>query len=331
MAAVLQATAARLGHRARRWARKRQGTDPESLQLESRRIYILPTRAGLIFALIVFVMLLGAMNYSNNMGFALAFLLAGTGIVSIHHCHHNLVGLKLKSLGAMPVFSGDPLQFRFVLHNTGNDTRWQLELGWDGESPARIELEPGEHRSVQLALHTHHRGLAHAPRIQLRSNYPLGLFRAWAWIDMELTGLVYPTPANEARGASTGPASQRIAGHDTSGDDDFFGMRPWRPGDPPRRIAWKAYARSGQKLVNEYRSGTAMPLWIDWESEADADPEQQIARLTRRVLQADTGGWNYGLRIPGYTVVPGRGPQQLHESLKALALAGQPEAPERRA
>ncbi len=329
MAAVLQATATRLGHRARRWARKRQGTDPEYLQLESRRIYILPARAGLIFALIVFVMLLGAMNYSNNMGFALAFLLTGIGIVSIHHCHHNLVGLKLKSLGAMPVFAGEQLQFRFVLHNPGSDVRWQLEFGWDGEPPVRIELQPGEHRSVQLALRTRHRGLAHAPRMQLRSNYPLGLFRAWAWIDMELTGLVYPNPASKARGASTGPASQRIAGHDTSGDDDFFGMRPWRAGDPPRRIAWKAYARTGQKLVNEYRSGTAMPLWIDWESEADTDLELQIARLARRVLQADGGGWNYGLRIPGHTVAPGHGPEQLHESLKVLALAGQREAPER--
>lgn len=329
MAAVLQATATRLGRRARRWARKRQGTDPESLQLESRRIYILPTRAGLIFALIVFVMLLGAMNYSNNMGFALAFFLTGIGIVSIHHCHHNLVGLKLKSLSAMPVFAGDPLQFRFLLHNPGNDTRWQLELGWDGEPPVRIELPPASHRSVRLTLPTRHRGLTRAPRIQLRSNYPLGLFRAWVWIDMELTGLVYPNPASEAHGASTGPASQRVAGHDTSGDDDFHGMRPWRAGDPPRRIAWKAYARTGQKLVNEYRSGTAQPLWINWESEADTDVEQQVARLTRRVLQADAGGWNYGLRIPGSTVAPGHGPKQLHECLKALALAGQRNPPER--
>ena len=106
-----------LGARAERWARKRQGPDPASTHLHAPRIYILPTRAGFIFAFIVFTMLLGAMNYNNNMGFALTFLLAGIGVVSIHHCHRNLADLYLHFLGGHPVFAGEPMVLRFVVEN----------------------------------------------------------------------------------------------------------------------------------------------------------------------------------------------------------------------
>ncbi|HWM27174.1 MAG TPA: hypothetical protein VNQ14_01850, partial [Woeseiaceae bacterium] len=61
--------------RAERWARNRQGIDPPSTRLRSRRIYILPTGVGAIFALMTFAMLLGSMNYNNNLSFLLTFLL----------------------------------------------------------------------------------------------------------------------------------------------------------------------------------------------------------------------------------------------------------------
>ena len=134
MAAGLAALNQRFGQALRAWARRRQGIDPPDLALESRRIYILPTRAGVIFAVITFVMLLGAMNYNNNLGFALTFLLAAVGIVSIHHCHHNLAQLRISALGAEPVFAGDCWQFRFALSNARPRPRWQMRVSWDGET-----------------------------------------------------------------------------------------------------------------------------------------------------------------------------------------------------
>ena len=48
-----------VGERVLRWARKRQGADRQQTRLHSRRIYILPTGVGVVFALMSFAMLKG--------------------------------------------------------------------------------------------------------------------------------------------------------------------------------------------------------------------------------------------------------------------------------
>ena len=91
--------------RVQRWARKRQGIDAPVTRLQSRRVYILPTGVGLVFALMAFAMLLGSMNYNNNLSFLLTFVLIGLGFVSMHQCQRNLVGLEVSFAGTDPVSS----------------------------------------------------------------------------------------------------------------------------------------------------------------------------------------------------------------------------------
>ncbi len=320
MAKFLASIGKRMGQRARAWAKRRQGIDPRVVSLQSGRIYILPTRAGVIFGLILFTMLLGAMNYNNNLGFALTFLLAGVGIVSMHHCHHNLAGLKISALGVTPVFAGEYLQFRFVVENPSAQARRQVRLGWDGESFQVSEPDGGKRETLTLELLTRQRGWHAAPRIQVSTLYPLGLLRAWSWVNMDLRGLVWPHPAKQFSGRNRGEVSRQDLGQDSAGEDDFYGLRNWRHGDPPRRIAWKLLARTGQKMISEYRSGMPEPVWIDWDSEPATDPEQRIARLTRRVLQADSAQTRFGLRLPGIQLDPQSGRGHLQQCLERLAL-----------
>lgn len=319
MVAGLAALNDRFGRALRAWAKRRQGIDPPDIELQSRRIYILPTRSGLIFGAIVFVMLLGAMNYNNNLGFALSFLLAAVGIVSIHHCHHNLAQLRIATLGAEPVFAGDTWKFRFVLHNERARARWQLRLGWDGNKRETCaDIDPSTQRIFELPLDAPRRGLHAVPRLRVASCYPLGLLEAWSWLNLDLNGLAYPRPAGDS--AATLVADQAASGLSAAGDDDYWGTRQWRPGDSPRRMAWKALARTGQKLVHEYRGGSGAPVWIDWDSGPDDAAETRIARLARQVLQAHAAGTDYGLRIPGVVLNPDQGPEQRHRCLRALAL-----------
>ncbi len=320
MANVLASIGRAIGQRARAWAKRRQGIDPPIVSLQAGRIYILPTRAGVIYGLILFTMLLGAMNYNNNLGFALTFLLAGVGIVSMHHCHHNLAGLKISALGVTPVFAGEYLQFRFVVDNPSAQARWQIRLGWDGESFQVSELAGGSREALTLELPTSQRGWHAAPRIQVSTHYPLGLLRAWSWVNMDLRGLVWPQPAKQAFGQNRGEVGRQDLGQDAAGEDDFYGLRLWRHGDPPRRIAWKLLARTGQKMISEYRSGMPEPVWIDWDSEPGTDPEQRIARLTRRVLQADAAQRRFGLRLPGTQLDPQDDRGHLQKCLESLAL-----------
>ncbi len=320
MNAIARRLAGTFENKVQAWARRRQGIDPPSVRLASRRIYILPTRAGLIFAGVVFTMLLGSMNYNNNMGFALTFLLAGIGIISIYHCHRNLADVCVHFAGSHPVFNGETARFSFVIENTSSHVREQLQFG-SGPRPDRCDqLLPGARQTVIERVATSRRGWLHLPRLSVSCRYPLGLFRAWTWIDMDLTEIVYPQPAPAASMSATGGTGLTTTGRRTSGDDDFSGLRHYRIGDPPKRIAWKVLARTGEMLITEYDGASDSPVWIDWQAFAPADSEQRLSLMARRVVDADTAGQPWGLRLPGQTLGPQRGAVHRHACLAALAL-----------
>jgi len=306
--------------RAQAWARRRQGIDPRSSRLASRRIYILPTRAGVIYAAVMLAMLLGSMNYSNNLGFVLTFLLSGIAIISIYHCHRNIADTTLHFTGSQPAFSGEAVRFNFVIENQSNYSRAQLRFGHDGRQEICDALAPGARQKVSLRIDSTRRGWLNLPRLLLSTRYPLGLLRAWAWINMDISEVVYPQPASIAPGSRTNHAGTTTSGQSSQGDDDFSGLRNYRIGDPPKRIAWKVLARSGETMVSEYQGGAPDLTWIDWHDHPVSDTEERLALLTKRILDADETGNTWGLRIPGQTFGPDRGAAHRHQSLQALAL-----------
>lgn len=84
------------------WIRRRQGADHPPITLHRRRIYILPTRAGIGLGLTLLFMLIAGLNYANSMVLFLTFLFAGFALVSMHQCHRNLLGLTLLGAEAPP-------------------------------------------------------------------------------------------------------------------------------------------------------------------------------------------------------------------------------------
>lgn len=314
-----------IGARARRWARRRQGADPPQLRLESRRIYILPTAAGLVYAAMLAVMLAGSMNYNNNLGFALTFLLAALGIVSIYHTHRTLVGLRVGYLGAEPVFAGEALQLRFTLGNEEPRPREDISLHWS-EGPEICTTMPGDDsRIISLPLATTHRGPMMLPPLHLASRTPLGLSCAWAWVHLQERPLVYPRPASRVAVRSLVHPAASIDGRGTGGDDDFAGLRPWTSSDSPRHIAWKSYARSGELLIRHFRGGhDEQKLWFDWAALPPGDVETRISLLTRLVIDAFEAREHWGLAVPGHRLGPDGGREHLHRCLRCLATLALP-------
>ena len=311
--------------RIRRWARRRQGEDNNPVVLHRGRIYILPTGAGIAYSILVFAMLLGSMNYNNNMGFALTFLLVGPGLVAMHHCQRTLLQLSIRYVGAQPVYAGQTARFRFQLNNRADSPRLELSTGYGAyESPA-LDLEPNARGISEIAVPTEHRGWVRIRRVRLATRYPFGLFRAWAWIHMDLRCLVYPKPAD---GGRKPPPMQSLDGGDldqAGGDDDFVGLRSYHAGDSPRHIAWKAYARGQDLLVKQFAGRAVSTEWLDWDSLAGLGTEPRLSQLCRWILNAQSGGKRFGLRLPDQTLEPAHGAAHHHRCMRALALYDEPD------
>lgn len=317
---MLGAATQHLAARAADWARRRQGEDPLAVTLKRRRIYILPTQFGVVFAALVFAMLLGSINYSASLGFGLTFLLGGLGLVAMHHCHNNLLATSVRFAGAAPVFAGDEAHFRIVLGNRARAPRQEIELVRGASRAGPVDLDPGHSRTVTLAIAARERGVLRLDRFAVSTRFPGNLFRAWTWVHMDARCLVYPEPAPPGRPMPVGYDGHGSAGARERDDADFTGLRAAVAGDPPRRIAWKAFARSDQLLVKQFSGAAEQPCLFDWDDLRELATEERLSQLTRWCLDAADGLRSFGLKLPGTTVPLGSGDRHLHECLRALAL-----------
>lgn len=303
------------------WALRRQGRDSDKVVLHRKRIYILPTRAGLVFALMLFAMLLGSMNYSNSMGFVLTFLLGALGLLAMHYCHATLNRLSLRAGRTESVFAGQSAQFILVAENNERQGRYGLTISDQGVSTAAVDIPSGATAVLLLPRAADKRGILHAGRFSISTTFPFGLFRAWTWLHMELDCLVYPRPVPEN---TVPPPVSTDSGHgkpDELGQEDFSGLRNYRQGDSPRHIAWKAYAREQGLLVKQFSGVRGTTCWLDWEvTPAELDVEQRLSILCRWVLDVHARGESYGLRLPRRLIPIGHGEHHRRACLEALAL-----------
>lgn len=299
-----------------------RGRDPRatgsSAATVAGRIYILPTRLGLAFALTLFVTLLGSLNYQNNLGLLFTFLVAAVALVSMHHCWFNLLGLRLTAQGAGPVFLGQRAAFQITVGETRGTPRGEFCLH-DGGCTA---LTDGGLARLRVTLPTSRRGELPLGAVTIETRHPLGLFRAWTRVPLAAAVLVYPRPAALAPPPGEREARDPAAkGQRGEGAEDFLGVRRYRPGDSPHHLDWKAMARERGLLIKQFGGDRGSRVWLDWDL-LIGDTERRLSELTRQVLDAETAQLNYGLRLPNLALEPASGDGHKHRCLEALARFG---------
>lgn len=323
-------------HRWRQWFRAASGQQ-FPVTLTRRHIYIVPTRFGWLFGLMLLCMLFGSINYTLSLGFVLTFLLAGLGNMAMLHTWRNLVNLRLAALPPEPVFCGNPARLGVVLLNPDARLRIAIQLEFDLvaaidalQQPSVSTPEPvsisaqGESRAFMM-MPTTQRGWMHLPRVRLYTEFPLLLFHAWAYLDLrqnpEFRVLVYPAPSQTTlplptQSDPTGQGSAMVR----QGDEDFAGHRGYQFGDSPRRIDWKASSREQGLLTKQFHGQGQDRVWLDWYDLSGLDTEARICQLTRWVLDSQQAQNHYGLRLPGIEIAPNHGEAHDRECLQALAL-----------
>ena len=291
------------------FAKRARGRLP--VTLDRKRIFILPTKFGFLFALLLLALLIGSINYNNNLGFFLTFLLASTGFVSIFHTYVNLQGMEITSIKTEELFAGDPIAFTISCRSMSRPFR-EIRLGFDDSlaSAPGLCLEAGMIRTVRITGGHARRGIWTLPRIGIYTTYPLGLFRAWSTLACNGTYTVFPRPAGQVSLVSRerpGDSSRDEGSGRRPGSDDFGGLREYVPGDPMQRIAWKSSSRGTGLLTKEFVTGTREHVGLRWDDVRGTD-EERLSLLCAMVLAADRRNVPYWIEIPGYVseVIQGR-------------------------
>jgi len=313
--------AAPLRRRARarldRWLR---GRTPSALPVRFDRhgIYVLPTRFGAFFAVLLTTMGLGALNYNNNPALLLCLVLAGAAVASLLHAQLQLAGLEVRAIGAEPVPAGSTLKLRVHVRAAPGRARRGLRVECAGQA-ATLSLAEGGGEAV-LALPTARRGWFDPGRIRISTTRPLGLARAWAYVWPEAPLLVYPAPEPDGPPLPLGQGEGLQSRLHPAGDDVHH-LREWRAGDSRRAVAWKASARRNALLVREFEQPLGTDVVLDWDMLAGQGRESGIRRLARWIDEAERGMRRYRLRLPGQPAIgPGSGQAHRHACLRALAL-----------
>jgi uncharacterized protein (DUF58 family) len=299
-------------------------TPPEAgtVVLVHRRVYIVPTRLGWLFALTLLILLVGSINYALSLGFALTFLLAGMGLASMVRTARNLARMAVSVGRAEAVFAGEAAQFRLYLDGRGAYDRPAI-LARHVRSRSQLVVDvPGSGLTeVVLAVPAGRRGWLPLGRVMFETRFPVGLFRAWSYVEPDARCLVYPRPERSPLPPASGESASGGLRSPVPGNDDYAGLRAYQLSDSPRHVAWKAVARSEDMLTKQFSGEAAAELWLEWRMlPAGMQVEQRLARLAGWVLAADRAGQPYGLRLPGSEIAPGRGDRHRAACLQALAL-----------
>lgn len=308
-----------------RWAGPRLAIEGSQVRLDRRRLFILPSGAGAAYAAMLVVLLLIAMNYNNSMMFAFTFLLGGIGIIAMWQTHRNLLGLRATLQPPTEIFAGQATRLKLHIDTEGQP-RLALEFSWDMPDAADTIIASAlQADSVDLPLPPLRRGLQSLPPLRIASRYPLGLFRAWTLLPYTTRVLVYPKPAVHTPPLPSAPTGGGEQSGASEYEEDFDGLRPYRPNDPPRRIAWRATARSDELLSKSLHGGTAQHILLDWRMLSGHGVEERLSILCRWILDAERLDLRYGLNLPRRRVEPARGTAHRRECLRLLALYGDAE------
>lgn len=313
----------RLAARAVRWAKARQGDDTPPLTLQQRRIYILPTKAGVAASILLFAMLLAGMNYANSLALFLCFTLCGVALVSMHECHRSLAGLKLLRAQAENAFAGQTGELQLYFENTDHRIRDALSLKCSPCEEVRFRVEPGEVRTVTVQYLAGARGRQRIDRLRLSTTAPIGLFRAWAWIHLPLEMIIYPAPA----GSKTLPPRQGQPHQGrtltrNNGEEEWAWLRNFQDSDSPRSVAWKAYARGAPLMVAHYDSPAGMQRTLRFALTPSRSTEERLSQLTQWVLECERLGESYALELPESSLAAGLGTSHRRACLEELAQYG---------
>lgn len=139
--------------------------------------------------------------------------------------------------------------------------RWlwliKRKASYDSAPVVLPELMSGETRTIELACTPLKRGKIQFPDTKLILPDALGLFQKVIKLTPDTSSITvlpkrYKLPALTLEGISRNEMGGRSVSRATGQTDEVVGLREYRPGDPPKHIHWRSWAKTGKPIVREF-------------------------------------------------------------------------------
>jgi len=322
--------------------------------MRANKILVWPTALWLIFGPVLGCMWIAAVNYANNLVYAILYLIASLAFISLFHTWRNLAALRVENIRIQPAFAGEDVRVEVYLRNSSKHTIYGLTFArygedvagpfvpWDMAHPLRfleflrarrivplrvadargVRVDAEDTCAVEVAFTSERRGLYRFDSLLLRSCYPLGLFWASVRLMVATEYYVYPKPEGTQAWPALTPGGESGAPSSLKAGDDFAGVRAYMPGESLRHVDWKAYARGRPLSVKQFTGSGGQELWLDAAEMGRLPLEARLSQLALWIVNAEKAEIPYALRLGRTTLPLGLGAVQERRALEALAVAG---------
>lgn len=319
---LVQRLKSTLRHRLFRWIDRRSPPATEH-RLHLNNLYVFPTRAGLLFLLLAFLIWLLGTNYQNNLILALAYLQVSLLIIVIFKTFQNLSGIEIKVIGSTPNFVNFPVGFTLQLRSVNPNGADNIRLKFSDNAEEWVQLPGNGSHRVNLSMTGRRRGVLRADRLLVKSVYPLGLVQCWTWLNLDAQVLVYPQPKAVPFPPNHVGSDDEKSEPRQAGGDDVVGLINYQHGDSLRQIAWKHYARDKGLYRKELAQYSESDSWLDWRDFYGGEAELCLSHMSYWVQELSQLQKSFGLRLPGALLEPAAGELHRVRALSALARHGE--------
>lgn len=308
--------------------------------LQEQRTYIMPTKLGIYFCVLCFLLLGVAFIYNNNVAYFSCFALVSLGITSLFQTNYNMDRIKITSLLFTENHAEHPTSMKFLITNKTNQSSYHLEFHIDSKNikkkmnsntadvvSKKVEipfLGPKETIEIEFMITFNERGYQKPPPIIALTFFPFGLFRSWKVKRHTEEVLVYPAKKGTLTlpgAGALGSGEQMEKFMQIQYGQDFYGHRSYQSNDSYRHIDWKAYARAKKLNIKLFDSEAQAVQLISWrQTHTLKDTESRVSQLTQWVSLCHKQRIDFILDMPEWQSPVGHTSTHLTECYYHLAL-----------
>ncbi|WP_144206675.1 DUF58 domain-containing protein [Shewanella donghaensis] len=319
---------ARIKQRWNRWLDKRIPAKKQ-ITLTHRSIFILPSGFGVAWFVLIIVLYLFGTNYQNNLVIGLSLLLASVFHSCIIYSYKNLAGLTLTSSTPEESYAHTSMSFPLTLSgkvtkDNSHTSHQQICLNLAGQRHSRI-TDVGESFDTSVSCSEQSRGRYNPGRIEVSSNFPLGLFRAWSYVDLNINHIIYAAPmSSNVSLTSVNSDNQTEFEHGKlqPGVDDYKGLKPYVEGESLKQVAWKQWAQGRGMLTKEFAQPEGKPVWLSLQRTQGDSIEQKLSKLAYQVDLLSQSQQVFGLALHQQIIEQDSGESHRKRCQQLIALYG---------